>query len=64
MKIGDTVRNIKTGEIGVVEWSTFGVSIHCRNSDGKLVKTLGEPISKVKKNWEVIESKEEKPLGD
>jgi hypothetical protein len=56
MRLGDIVRNKKTGKYGTVHYSTFGVSIHVWDEENKrLHKTVGAPVSEVSQYWEVVD---------
>lgn len=54
MRIGDTVKHKKDGIYGKVKYSTFGYSIHFRNEENILCKTLGNTSQELDKYWEVI----------
>lgn len=55
MKLGDIVKNKKSGIYGVVKYSTFGFSIHMYVEERKgLSKTLGNSAKELSKYWEVI----------
>ncbi|MEH6942135.1 hypothetical protein [Bacillus sp. JJ722] len=62
MQIGDVVTHRTKGIYGVVQHSTFGVSIHVLHEDQDppaLEKTVGMPVKEALKDWEVIQCPED-----
>lgn len=55
LKVGDKVRNIFSGELGTIAYSTFGVKVKGRNKDGKRWKTNGYHPKYVARYWEVVD---------
>ena len=56
LKVGATVRNKFSGELGVIKYSTFGVKVAGRNSEGKRWKTNGYAPEYLAEYWEVVDS--------
>lgn len=53
MKIGDVVKNKRTGAYGIVNYSSFGFSIHSWD-EGVRSKTVGCPASEISEYWEIV----------
>lgn len=54
IKVGDTVRNLVSGELGYVEKSRFGVKVTGTNEDGMYWMTNGYSPEYVTRYWEVV----------
>lgn len=57
MKIGDVVKHRVRDVYGVVQYSTFGFSIHILDEEQDppvLKKTLGMSVDEVSEHWEVV----------
>lgn len=52
--IGKVVQHKKSGDIGKVTFSSFGISIAGVNDDGSHWQTLGDDPKSVMEQWEVI----------
>ena len=55
LKVGATVRNKDTGELGVIRKSRFGVKVAGRNAEGERWKTNGYAPEYVARYWEVVD---------
>lgn len=56
MRIGNYVKHKTDGTIGIVTYSTFGLSVHFWDATyNAMGKTLGVPKEEAEKHWEVID---------
>jgi hypothetical protein len=56
LKIGDLVKHKRTGFFGIINYSTFGCSVHFYDEETNTYgKTLGTIFEDVEKYWEVTD---------
>lgn len=58
-KGGDHIKTIlqhkTTGQLGTLEYSMFGGSVHTIGEDGILQKTLGNRLDNILKEWDIVD---------